>query len=436
MRINLAENHYVQYMKILSNKEFERLTAQAKGYYGGDNAENLYFKAIDKEMQGLRLPDPTRMNRQQIKDAYETIAPVNGLVDYIADNVAEVAQYLELYDVRKEDYVEKHPLLTLIHHPNDRQNLRKFVHSWAVNRLLYGDAWVYAPQGIGKNRDVTEMYVIPSHRIITDSKGLQEMLKGVVINGTAKDIPFADIFESFTTNLDDTSFYGTSKIVAAAQYLAVIEKGMQRETTALNNGGAANIVTPKADANGMSVLPTDADNIEQKFNSGRNINKTLALRIPIEVHSLGNNPVDLNILGSHDKAMEVLCFLYKVPYDIYKGQAKYENAKESKKSIYELNAIPLVNEFAEDLLYYLRRRNPQDKELENLRLIVNTDRIEALKDKASDVLDNLEKMNASINEKRMANGYKPIDEDYCNQPMVQIGTQFGEGLSYDIDEPL
>jgi phage portal protein BeeE len=276
------------------------------------------------------------------------------------------------------------------------------------------------------------MYVIPSWRIETDSDGAVLPLKGIhLVNTNAADISPENLFESFDYNLDDESFFGTSKIVSAAVYLDVIDKGMRRESQSLDNGGVANLVTPKGDEAG--VLPEHADDLESRFNAKKNINKTLALRMPVEVHQLGNAPADLSILETHKEAVTALCFVFKVPVDLYYGQAKYENAKEAKKTIYEQNAIPLANEFAEDLLTFLMKK---DKSLKGYRLRVNTDMIDVLKEKASDVLNNLNLACCTLNEKREAIGYEPINEDYANKPMIPMGTQFGEGYEYDINESL
>jgi hypothetical protein len=113
--------------------------------------------------------------------------------------------------------------------------------------------------------------------------------------------------------------------------------------------------------------------------------------------------------------------------DLYYGQAKYENAKEAKKTIYEQNAIPLANEFAEDLLHYLKL----DKE--GYQLKVNTDHIDVLKDSTSEVLDNLGKMHASLNEMREAYGYERIEEEWADKPILPLGVSFGNEFE-DISE--
>lgn len=420
-------------IKIVSEKEYDSLKTEVKGFYDSQNELNEYLRAIDVHMKGRKLAPMTPMGRNAIRDSYANNAAVMGVVNYIAENVGEVARYLELQD-KKGDYIENHWVLDLLRHPNDRFNLRRFATAWAVNKLLFGDAWIYAPSAVGKNLGkVSEMYVIPSWRIETDSDGKLQPLKGIVVAGTSKgDISMDDVFESFDYNLDDGSFFGTSKIVSAAVYLDVIDKGMRRESQSLENGGVANLITPKEDGTG-SVMPEYADNLESRFNSQRNVNKTLALRMPVEVHALGNAPVDLSILDTHKEAVTALCFVFKVPVDLYYGQAKYENAKEAKKTIYEQNAIPLANEFAEDLITFLMKK---DKSLQGYRLTVNTDMIDVLKEKSTDVLNNLNLAYCTLNERREAIGYEPIDEDYANKPIIPMGVQFGEGLEYDIDENL
>ena len=145
------------------------------------------------------------------------------------------------------------------------------------------------------------------------------------------------------------------------------------------------------------------------------------------MHQLGAKPVDLDILASHKEAVTALCFVYHLPVDLYYGQSKYENAKEAKKAIYEQQAIPLAEEFAADLLNYTRLDE------QGFELIVNRDEIDALREQPTETLDRLEKMHATLNERRTANGYDRIEEPYADQPMIPMGVQFGNE-TYDIDE--
>ena len=417
-------------MPFLSRKRYNALQAELKGYYDqGANAENEYFQQIASRLRTLELPPLLPVSRDAIVHTYESSAPVMGVINKIAGAVGDVAQYLELTD--KDDApVESHWLLDVLRQPNDRFNLRRFANAWAINRLLFGDAWVYAPKAVGKNLgQIREMYVIPSQCIEVDRNGSFQPMKGIKLAGSLKNTTIStdDIFTSFDYNLDPASFFGTSKIVAAAVYLSVMERGMRREDTALNNGGVANIVTPAKDT--MGIMPKDADEVEARFAKKDNVGKTLAMRIPIDVHQLGSAPVDLGILESHKEAVTALCFVYGLPVDLYYGQSKYENAKVAKQTIYDSNAIPLANELAEDLLNYAGLAK------EGYHLLVNTDKIDVLQDSPTDVLDNLTKMHASLNELREAYGYDRIDEPYADQPILQMGVQFGnEDIANDISE--
>lgn len=420
--------------KNLAALEQERaeLAEQVKGYYenseGGDNA-NRYFKAIAAQLQGFDIPSAFgALNRNKLKLCYETCGPVFGIVNKIAKAVGDMFPYLELQERKTGKYVESHWVLDLLARPNDRYSTRRFGFSWAVNRLVYGDAFTYTPEEIGKKLgECTEMYLIPGQKVGVKKGGYKAPMEGIQVTGGGETdiIKPEEFFESFNYNLDDTSFYGYSPLLAAALYLSIIDRGMKREDTSLKNGGVANIVSPAKD--NMGVMPKDADTVEEKFNKKDNTGKTVAVRIPIEVHQLGNAPVDLNILESHKEAVTALCFVYDIPVDLYYGQAKYENQKEAKKALYENNAIPMANEFAADLLNHFDLAK-------EYTLTVNTDRVDVLKDDAADVLDNLAKMHATLNEMREAYGYEPIDEDWANKPIFSMATMFG-AEQFDLQEP-
>lgn len=413
------------------NEALESNLAELKGYYENNTAgeRNKYFASIASLLTGNEIADVfNSIDRNHLKECYESCGPAFGIINKIARAVGDCFTYLELQDIKTGDFVEKHWLLDLLRHPNDRFNTRRFGTGWAVTRLTYGDAFVYSPKAVGKNfGEASEMYLLPGNRIKIDKGGYDHPLKGITVTGGAEEhmILPEEFFESFAFNLNDASFFGFSPLIAAALYLSIIDRGMKREDLTLKNGGAANIITPAKD--NMGVMPKDKAAVEEAFNKRENFGKTHAFRVPIEVHQIGNVPVDLGILDSHKEAVTALCFAYDVPVDLYYGQAKYENAKEAKKALFENNAIPLANEFAADLLAHFGLDD-------TFTLTVNTDKIDVLKKGASDVLDNINKMHGSLNELREANGYDPRPEPWADLPMLPLGIQFGgEGIT-DIDE--
>ena len=412
------------------NATNEALAAELKGYYENTEADNAYFRGIAPLLQGEDIPDLfTQVSRSKLRSVYESCGPAYGIINRIANATGEMFRFLELYDLKKQDYVENHWILDLLNHPNDRYNRKRFGVSWTVNRLVYGDAFVYHPPvTVGKDfGTVAEMYLIPGHRVGIEKGGYKTPMKGIKVKGGGVEelISPEEFFESFNYNLDDLSFFGFSPLVAAALYLSIIDRGMKREDMSLKNGGAANLITPAAD--NLGVLPADKKSLEEELNGKDVSNKTVALRVPVSVHQLGDKPVDLGILDSHKEAVTALCFVYDIPVDLYYGQAKYENAKEAKKALYENNAIPLANEFAADLLSHFRLDD-------QYTLMVNTDRVDVLKEDSADVLDNLGKMHATLNEMREAYGYEPRPEPWANQPILPLGVMFGNESAPDIDE--
>lgn len=423
-------------LTLTKTKEYEGMRQELKGFYAAQesaNARNQLLQQLRYELRGTAMAPRGEMDREAIKNAYETMAPVGGVVNYIADNVGDLFRYLELY--KDGEYIEPTDakygwVYDLINHPNDRYNGRRFGKAWGVNKCLFGDAFTYAPKAVGKDfGKVREMYVIPGHRVSIEKGGLSAPMRGVKLNNSdGTEIKMdGNVFESFDYNLDETNFYGTSKILMAAQYLTMMDNGIQRENTTLVNGGPSHLVTPKPDANG--IMPATARNLTEEMNAKEVKGQVKALQIPVDVHTLGGAAADLNILESHKAAVEALCFVFKLPVDLYYGQAKYENAKEAKKAIYELCAIPMANEFAEDLMAYLKL------DAEGLEMKVNTDKIAVLRESTGEVLENLDKMYASLNERREAYDYPRIEEPYADQPIIPMGVSFGvDDALYDINE--
>lgn len=420
-------------MKILSNKRYAAemaaarengAAAQAKGYYGATTEEfNAYLDAISVQMRGaVQIQPLDQVGRNQLREIYMRNGPVFGVINKIASAIAAVSPYLELIDRQTGDAVTNHPVVRLLDRPNDRYSRRKFFYGVATNRYLFGDQWTYCIRNIGKNRDPRELYIVPSWRVGTkfkpgewDGRLEDGIFEGILVNG--KQIAAREVFENFAYNIDDGTFFGVSKVSVAASYLTVMERAVAREATALKNGGAANIIAP-ADTS-VPALPQDVDSTEERVNKSGNANKTLMLRIPVAVHSLGDKPADLTILESHKDAVTALCFVFEIPVDLYYGQSKYENAKEAKKALYESVAIPFLEEWGEDLLSFLRLTDRYE-------LRVNTDKIDVLHEDPYTVGENLAKIGAfTTNEIREATGWGRIEEPWADEVRLPLGIQLG-----------
>jgi len=420
-------------MRIISNKAYDaeitaakaQATEEVKGYYTSQVEEaSKYIKILESQIRNsVELPWQNGLSRDQLKTCYETNGTVHGIISLISKSVGECAQYLELLD-KSGKQIENHWLLDVLSRPNDRYTFAKFMEAWSTSKCVFGDTFVDAPKAVGKYRGrITEMYLLPSYKVGIKHGDWQRLFDGILIQG--KTINADEVFESFDINIDDTSYFGFSKLASAATYLSVLEKSMLREAKSLENGGAANLITPANTS--LPALHDDKVSAEQELNGTNAYGKNKFLRMPIEVHQLGNSPVDLNILTSHKEAVTALCFVFGIPVDLYYGQAKYENAKEAKKTIYEQVAIPMLHEFGADLLNYLGLAREYS-------LKVNTDRIDVLQDNGYDVAIKMNQCGAfSTNEIRESAGWEPRNESWANEVRLPMGVQIGND-PIDINE--
>lgn len=410
-------------------KALQEELKEIKGYYDELNEENKLFKRIYP--YSGEMVEFAEFSRGDLKKMYKGVASVFGIVNKMAKAASEVASYIELQDADSK-VVENHWVNRLLANPNDRNNITNFVKGWAISKLVYGDVFVYCVRTVGSKREIKEMYLMPGDKIAIDKGGWRKPFKGIKITNSAdgETIGNEDIWMSYYFNLESDSFFGFSPLEAAAQEVQIIRNGKRRQNTSMVNGAVNTLITPKPDQ--MGLMPKDTDDLDRELNSEQNINKSKYLRQAIEVHKIGGSPVELSILDGTKESVTALCFVYEIPIDLYYGQSKYENAREARRTLYEGVAIPLVTEFCNDFMSYLRREMPQ--EVKGLNLVINTDNIDVLKLSSTENLINLEKIGASLNEKREAYGYPPINKPFANEPMLPLGVQFGEVI-YDVQEP-
>lgn len=412
-----------------------RLLREKKGYLYGDNTDNEFLR----KLLGVTFSttDFGDFGREELYLTYRTNSAVFGIIDRIAKACGEIGQYIELLD-KDNQVVESSPLINVLHRPNDRFSLYQLLYAWATNYNVFGDAFVYAKKGVGKDLgSLSEMYVIPGHRVKIEKGDWKEPIKGIEISGSADTevIDNGQYFQSFIYNLDPNTYFGFSPLIAAAYDCQLLKKGKLRLNTSMDNGGVNAIIAPAKDKDGF-VVPQAANELEKDLNSNKNANRTMFLRQAVEVTKVGSTPVELGVLDGSKEAVTALCFAYGIPMDLYYGQSKYDNAKEAKKSLYESAAIPLINVFCNDLMNFVKydESGKEVKQYAGMKLLLNTDKIEVLKASTTEVLTNLNLMNATLNEKREAMGYAEIEEDYANKPMLTLGVQFGDMYSPDINE--
>ena len=181
-------------------------------------------------------------------------------------------------------------------------------------------------------------------------------------------------------NPDVTTNYGLSPLVSAAKLTYIIDNGLKRQNTTIQQGGVSAIVTPKEDITHGGPTEIAKQNTEEDLNQRRDGRHISYMRSPIDVHLLGDTPVNLALLDSSDSAVSALCFVYGYPYALYKSETTYDNQAAAKKILIENIGIPYAEDFLEKYTKFCRFENGE-------HWIINTDKIENKKSSVDELID-------------------------------------------------
>lgn len=413
---------------------------EKKGFFGAPTPDQqaAFFKQFYQYLPNINLVDFGATNFDDYIKYYKNNAIVYGVVGTtISKAVGELFEYIELQD-ENENVVENHWAINVLKTPNDLESGRAFITAWAILRMLTGNSLISLEKTLGSKREVSQMYNIPANQFDIISKGAIKPIEGFKLKTDAylkATLLPDDVIFSRDYNPDITTLFGLSPLQAAANFVQIIEKSMQRQNGALENGGVGRLITPQMYGNGEygTATPADIDAFERATNGKHTGNYTKMLSVPVEVHELGDTPADLAILDTSRFAINALCFVYGISVDVFLGQAKYNNAKEAKKATYQQAAIPLVNLFLEDMQKCFGKLDTSFNS-GKLKFILNTDKVEVLRDSVTEMVSAYTAANASINQKYDLLGLPQIDADYANKPMVPLGVTFGDPYELNINE--
>ena len=407
-------------------QELEKM--QKKGYFGG-NENNDYLKEVYR--YAYQLSEFSDVNNAKLVNYYKNNAVVRGLLGtQIGDTIAEISDYIELVDSNNNTF--QHWAMDLLNKPNDLDSKKMFLKGWSVFYNTTGMTFTYFENELGSKKKINSMYNLPSHRIGINSGGWKQPIKSFILEGSISDKldPTNTMYiREFNPEMD--SLFGLSPLQAAANVCELLDTSDKRQLTAISNGSVAGIITPKADE--VGVTPDQRDEAEKKFNTIENTNKNIFLPIGIEYIKMGSTPADLSVLETSKNAVTALSFVFGVPIDVFYGQSKYENAKEAKKTIITQAALPRLNLFLEAFTERIRAFD-QSFNARGGKFIVNTDKIDILKNSPLDSMALLDKAGASINERREYLGYPRLTAPYADLPVIPLGVSLGDPNNFDINE--
>lgn len=211
--------------------------------------------------------------------------------------------------------------------------------------------------------------------------------------------------------LDD--WYGQSPLAAAAYAVDQHNAGSLWNLGLLQNSGRPSGALQYSPREGSESMPDDQfHRLKAEIDEGKgakgNPGRPMLLDGGLKWVQMALTQADMDWLQGLDKAASYIAQAFNVPEQLVgvPGQQTYSNYREARLALYEDAVLPLVNRYAHALTEWLVRPLLGDQ----YRLGYDDDNIPALAVRKESQWDRVGKANfLTMNEKRAALGYKPVD---------------------------
>jgi len=351
---------------------------------------------------------------------YTRNAIVYRAVRLIAESVGSLC--FVLYDGTDER--DTHPLLDLVRRPNPRQDGASFLESVTSHLLLAGNAYIEA---VGIDGDggtqVRELYALRPDRIrlVPGANGWPQAYEYTVARSTVRFDQSAALppilHLAFFNPLDDHN--GLSPLEAAATAVDTHNAAAVWNKTLLDNAARPSGALVYKGADGMPMAVEQFERLkvqfDEEYQGARNVGRPLVLDGGLEWKPMSLSPADMDFLNAKHAAAREIALAFGVPPMLLAipGDNTYSNYQEANRVFWRQSVLPLAARIACALTHWL---SPAFGE--GLMLAADTDRIEALSPDRAALWERLDQAGfLSVNEKRIATGYGPIEGgDVFQQP--------------------
>ncbi len=345
------------------------------------------------------------------REGYLRNAIVHRAVKLVAENAGAVTWLLYEGDAEHD----RHPLLELLARPNPRQDGASFLETLVSHLQLAGNAYVEAVTIDGRLR---ELYALRPDRmrVIPGGDGWPEAYDYHVAGRSVRFEQgqglhgFPPILHlSHFHPLDD--HYGLAPLEAAGVAVDTHNAAAAWNKALLDNAARPSGALVYSGPDHAILSDTQFERLkselEDNYQGAVNAGRPLLLEGGLDWKAMSLTPKDMDFLDAkHNAAREIaLCFgvppmLLGIP-----GDATYANFQEANRALWRQTVLPLASRIGAALSQWLSAAYGG-----NLRLAVDTDRIEALSvDRAALWKRVSEAEFLTLNEKRIATGYAPVE---------------------------
>jgi HK97 family phage portal protein len=363
-----------------------------------------------------------------IKKGYQYNAMIYAIINVITRAAAAVDW--NVLD-SKDETVEDNWLTALIDQPNPYQGTGEFIENMLGYKLLTGNTYIH---GVQDSQNISELWILPSQftRIIASSQPEGDnMVLGYKIEGwgyQSVSIPAQDMLHLKYWNPDWSSraqqLYGMSPIQASRNVMQQSNDSYTANQRAFQNMGAEGMLTLDE---GGTVTKEQLEQLKSQFRQKAtgpdNFKKILVNTAKWKWLQFGASPSDLKVLQAQKSSMRDLCNIWGLSSVLLNDpdNKTYANVKDARKSLYHEVVLPELQSFRDEFNRWIADTG--------LHLDFDTSSIDALAEDLQKKVSWLKDANwLTMNEKRAAMGYEPIEQDGMNEVYIRnnemaIGTK-------------
>lgn len=329
--------------------------------------------------------------------------------------VAEAAASIPLILYDGETEVDTHPILSLLSAPSPALTGTDLLNAWYGFLLVSGNAYMEA---VAVDGVVRELHVLRPDRMRANPgpNGWPESYSYTVGSSTVefsgeaapgiRSILHSRLFHP----LND--YYGLSPLEAAAVAVDIHNAASSWNKALLDN--AARPSGALVYSGGGHLPPEQFDRLkselEQSFAGARNSGRPMLLEGGLDWKPLSFSPHELDFISAKNAVAREIALAIGVPPMLLgiPGDNTHANYQEANRAFWRQTVIPLVQRTASALVSWLGPMGPTANGM--LTLKPDLDAIEGLSTEREALWARLEKSTfLTVNEKRSAVGYGPID---------------------------
>lgn len=352
------------------------------------------------------------------REAYQKNIIAYRCINLVAKNAAAIPWCVYQGKGKNRVEVEQHALLDLLSRPNPLQGGAQMFETLFGYYLIAGNAYLESVSpftGVPK-----ELYALRPDRmkVVPSAQGLPQAYVYAVgsretrfavdaLTGMSREIMHAKTFNP----VDD--WYGMSPIEAACFSLDQHNEAGRWNSRMLFNGArpsGALVYNPGGDApDTLTTEQREALRAElERFTSGsENSGKPMILEGGLDWREMSLSPKDMDWLAGKDVSAREIALAFHVPPQLVgiEGSLTFANFEQARLALYDDAVLPLLDAFKDELNRWLV---PQFGD--NLCLEYDADEIPALEPRRREKWETVKTADfLTVNEKRMAVGYEPID---------------------------